>query len=115
MQRKVFLFAAILLAVVSTMAIAGGQGEAGGKPVDLTWYVVGNGPAKDQAVIDAAASAYVQKKGLNANVHITTFDWGTYDQKMRRSSRAVSRSTSASRPCGPTTTGITWRAARSLR
>ncbi|MGA2641209.1 MAG: ABC transporter substrate-binding protein [Spirochaetia bacterium] len=78
MHRKVFLFAAILLLAASVVPIAFAQG---GK-VDLTWYVVGNGPAKDAAAIDAAASTYIQSKGLNANIHITCFDWGTYDQKM---------------------------------
>jgi putative aldouronate transport system substrate-binding protein len=74
MNRRVFLVAAVLLCAAAMLAAA--------KPVDLTWYVIGNGPAKDQAAIDAAASAYIQKMGLNANIHILCFDWGTYDQKL---------------------------------
>jgi len=81
MRNKIFLVAAILLLAAGMVAMAGGQKE-GAKPVDLTWYVVGNGPAKDQLAIDEAASKYIQSKGLNANIHITCFDWGTYDQKM---------------------------------
>ncbi len=81
MARRIFLVSAILLLGVCMAALAGGQKETG-KPVDLTWYVIGNGPAKDQDAIDAAASKYIQSKGLNANIHITCFDWGTYDQKL---------------------------------
>jgi putative aldouronate transport system substrate-binding protein len=81
MQKKIFLVATVLLLVASVAAIAAGQKEAG-KPVDLVWYVIGNGPAKDQAAINEAASKYIQSKGLNANIQIVCFDWGTYDQKM---------------------------------
>jgi putative aldouronate transport system substrate-binding protein len=81
MDKKNLLISAVLLLAVSMTAMAAGQGEKG-KPVDLIWYVIGNGPAKDQAIIDAAASKYVQGKGLNANVHITCFDWGSYGQKL---------------------------------
>lgn len=81
MKGKIILAAAVLLAAVCMTAMAGGAKEAG-KPVELTWYVIGNGPAKDQAAVDAAASKYIQGKGVNANVHVVCFDWGTYDQKM---------------------------------
>jgi putative aldouronate transport system substrate-binding protein len=76
MQRKIFLFAAILLLAASMVAVAAD------KPVNLVWYVIGNGPAKDQAAVNAAATKYIQSKGLNATIEVICFDWGTYDQKM---------------------------------
>jgi len=81
MWRRIFLMAAALLLAVTLTAVAGGQKE--GKPVELTWYMIGNGPQPDQAKIDELASKYIQSKGLNATIKITCFDWGSYNQKLQ--------------------------------
>jgi putative aldouronate transport system substrate-binding protein len=81
MRKRIFFMAAVLLIAISMVALMGCQAK--GKPVELTWYVIGNGPAADQAAVDEAASKYIQSKGLNASIKITCFDWGTYDSKMQ--------------------------------
>lgn len=48
----------------------------------ITWYFIGNGPQTDVAKIEAEASKYIQSKGVNADLKLICFDWGTYDQKL---------------------------------
>ncbi len=73
MLRRFLLMTALLaLAMVAVAA-----------PVELNWYMIGNGPQPDQDKIDEAASKYIQSKGLDATIKITCFDWGTYDQKLQ--------------------------------
>ncbi|MGD0726679.1 MAG: ABC transporter substrate-binding protein [Spirochaetia bacterium] len=82
-----YLLVALFAIAAGGLAFGSGGGEQGavtGKtPVTLTWYYVGGGPQKDNALIEAAASKYVQSKGLNANIKLVCFDWGTYNQKLQ--------------------------------
>ncbi len=73
MLRRILLVTALF--AVAMMAVAA--------PVELNWYMIGNGPQPDQAKIDEAATKYIQSKGLDASIKITCFDWGTYDQKLQ--------------------------------
>ncbi len=51
--------------------------------VDLTWYFIGNGQQEDVGAIEDAANAYLERKGLNVDLTLQCYDWGSYDQKMR--------------------------------
>jgi putative aldouronate transport system substrate-binding protein len=51
--------------------------------VDLSWYFIGNGQQEDVAKVETEANAYLAQKGLNVNLTLQCFDWGSYDQKMR--------------------------------
>ncbi len=80
------LCAAVFVLAAAGVVFAGGQGEskaAAGKPVQLTWYFIGNGPQQDVNKVEAAVNQYIQSKGLNATVKLVCFDWGAYDQKMQ--------------------------------
>jgi len=50
------------------------------KAVELTWYNIGTPQADTQVVQDKMNE--ILKKTLNTTIKITTFDWGSYDQKM---------------------------------
>ncbi len=51
--------------------------------VDLSWYFIGNGQQEDVALVEEAATKYLKEKGLNVNLELQCYDWGSYDQKMR--------------------------------
>lgn len=54
------------------------------KKVELTWYVIGNGPNEDDAVVQEAINKYLaEKTNLNATVKITCFDYGSYPNKLQ--------------------------------
>lgn len=51
------------------------------KPVDLTWYQIGNWPQKDQDEVFKAVSDKVEKK-INAKVNFKVLGWGDYESKL---------------------------------
>lgn len=51
------------------------------KQVDLTWYFIGNGQAKDADLVNAEASKYLKDK-INANFKLIQLDWNSYDTKL---------------------------------
>ncbi len=51
--------------------------------VDISWYFIGNGQQEDTEKIESAADEYLKEKGINANLHLYCYDWGSYDQKLR--------------------------------
>jgi len=51
--------------------------------VTITWYFIGNGQQEDVAKIEEAATKYLKEKGLNVNLKLQCYDWGSYDQKLR--------------------------------
>ncbi|WP_240837562.1 ABC transporter substrate-binding protein [Acidaminobacter sp. JC074] len=51
--------------------------------VTITWYFIGNGQQEDVALVEEAASKYLKEKGINVNLKLQCFDWGSYDQKLR--------------------------------
>lgn len=51
------------------------------KPYQLSWYVIGGGQQKDTPAVEEEVNKYIKDK-INATLKITTFDWGTYDQKL---------------------------------
>ncbi|MBC8060624.1 MAG: ABC transporter substrate-binding protein [Clostridiaceae bacterium] len=51
------------------------------KPVELSWYFIGGGAAKDGDLVNTEISNYLKDK-INAKLTITQFDWGTYDTKV---------------------------------
>jgi len=63
------------------------SGEGGSakalEPVELTWYFIGNGQQEDVAKVEEAANLYLDEQGLNVNLTLQCYDWGSYDQKMR--------------------------------
>jgi len=79
MSRKIMAVALAFLALTAFGALS-----AAPKPVELTWYFIGNGPQTDVAKVEAAASQYMQSKGLNATIKLNCFDWGTYYQKLQQ-------------------------------
>lgn len=52
------------------------------KPVELTWYFVGNGQQEDTNLIEAEANKYLKDK-INATIKLQCFDWGSYNDKLR--------------------------------
>ena len=81
MQRKIFLVAAFLLCALTLVVTVGCQKKA--EPVQISWYMIGNGPQKDVDKVQAAVDKYIQSKGVNATVKLVCFDWGAYDNKMQ--------------------------------
>jgi putative aldouronate transport system substrate-binding protein len=69
----------LALALVALMVAIGAVSAA---PAELTWYFIGNGPQKDVNLVQDAASKYIQSKGIDANVKLVCFDWGTYSDKL---------------------------------
>ncbi|MDF2594549.1 MAG: hypothetical protein K0R69_890 [Clostridia bacterium] len=54
------------------------------KPVELTWYFIGNGAQEDVAKVEAEVNKYIaENTDLNATVKLNCFDWGTYPDKMQ--------------------------------
>lgn len=54
------------------------------KKVDLTWYVIGNGPNDDDAKVQEAVNKYLaENTDLNCTVKITCFDYGAYPDKLQ--------------------------------
>jgi putative aldouronate transport system substrate-binding protein len=78
MSKKILAIALALLALT-----AFGSLSAAPKPVEISWYFIGNGPQGDVDKVQDAASQYIQSKGLNATIKLVCFDWGTYDQKLQ--------------------------------
>lgn len=76
-MKRAILFTLIALFAVAMVV------SLGAAPVQLTWYVIGNGPQKDTDKVEAAVNKYIQSKGVNANLKLVTFDWGAYDNKMQ--------------------------------
>lgn len=50
-------------------------------PVELTWFLDGNGTPTDAAMVIEALNNLPQVKALNATINIIWYDWGSYDQK----------------------------------
>lgn len=90
-MRRVLVMMLSLMLMLSMMTGCGdsqvsessGESSSNDKPVDITWYFIGNGQQEDNSKIEEAASAYLKEKGLNVNLHLQCYDWGSYDQKMR--------------------------------
>jgi putative aldouronate transport system substrate-binding protein len=51
------------------------------KPYSLVWYMRGRGPEKDEAMVEAAANAYLKNK-INATVRIVNIDREAYDGRV---------------------------------
>lgn len=51
--------------------------------VTISWYFIGNGQQEDVDLIEAEATKYLKEQGLNVNLELQCFDWGSYDQKLR--------------------------------
>lgn len=51
--------------------------------VTISWYFIGNGQQEDVAMIEEEATKYLKEQGLNVNLELQCFDWGSYDQKLR--------------------------------
>ncbi|MDO4306768.1 MAG: ABC transporter substrate-binding protein [Eubacteriales bacterium] len=79
MKRKtaIFLTAALALGVMGT-----GVTCYADEPVELTWYVGGNGPQADLNTVLEEVNAYLTDK-LNCTLKIVETDFGSYDQKMQ--------------------------------
>jgi putative aldouronate transport system substrate-binding protein len=52
-------------------------------PVELTWYLIGNGQPSGADEVMAALAELPQMKAINTKVNITIYGWGDFDQKMR--------------------------------
>lgn len=52
-------------------------------PVELTWYLIGNGQPSGADEVMAALAELPQMKAINTKVKITIYGWGDYDQKLR--------------------------------
>lgn len=52
------------------------------EPVELTWYVPGNGPEADDAVVEAAINEYLKGK-LNCTIKLVKSTFGDFPQKMQ--------------------------------
>lgn len=52
------------------------------KPVELTWYFIGNGQQEDTSLIEAEANKYLKDK-INATVKLQCYDWGSYESKLK--------------------------------
>ncbi len=50
-------------------------------PVNLVWYLVGNGDEPDQAAVLAKVNEYLKPK-INATVDLRVIGWGDYDNKV---------------------------------
>lgn len=52
------------------------------KPVELTWYFIGNGQQKDVAMVEEKINEYIKDK-INATVKLQCYTWGEeYDNKL---------------------------------
>lgn len=97
MLKRISVLLLVLLLIGSSLVACGQKSsevQAGGsaenttestglEEVTLTWYFIGNGQQEDVAKVEAAASDYLHEKGLNVNLKLQCYDWGSYDQKMR--------------------------------
>jgi len=50
------------------------------EPYTIKWYTIGT-PQKDLAAVNLEVNKYLKEK-INADIEITQFDWGDYEQKM---------------------------------
>ncbi len=72
----------VLLLLVGVFLL--GMSTYAAAPYEIKWYFVGNGQQADVKLVEAAASKYIQKKGLNATVKLQCYTWGDeYDNRMR--------------------------------
>ncbi|MCG8552009.1 MAG: hypothetical protein MI799_16540, partial [Desulfobacterales bacterium] len=103
MFKKITVLLLALTLMLTMMVGCGGDNDATNAPADssgnvaeaadpaemdleevtLTWYFIGNGQQEDVALIEEAATKYLMEKGLNVNLKLQCFDWGSYDQKLR--------------------------------
>lgn len=82
--KKLFVIMLVVAFVLtSVIGIASGFAASSSKLpyVKLTWYVIGS-PQKDWDVINKKVNEFIKPK-LNAEIQMTMFDWGSYDQKMQ--------------------------------
>jgi putative aldouronate transport system substrate-binding protein len=76
--KRVFLFVLLVGVLISGVTVFAAA------PYQIKWYFVGNGQQPDVKLIEAAASKYIQSKGLNATIKLQCYTWGDeYDNKMR--------------------------------
>ncbi len=54
------------------------------KPVELSWYFIGNGPQEDVEKVEEAVNKYIEENTtLNCTIKLNGFDWGTYPERMQ--------------------------------
>lgn len=83
MNKKIMasaLSVAMLSAAFTGMNVNTATAATKLKPVTLKWYTIG-APMKDLPLVNKAINKYLKSK-INAQVQITQFDWGDYEQKM---------------------------------
>ena len=51
------------------------------EPVELTWYVIGNGTPPEKDLVMDAINELPAMKAINAKIDIVWYDWGSYNQK----------------------------------
>lgn len=78
------LIAFVVLSASFIWANGQGDNQRTGKPYEIKWYFIGNGPQKDVGLVEAEVAKYIQSKGLNATVKLVCFDWGSYTQKLQQ-------------------------------
>ena len=85
MKLKKFFVVMLVVAFVltSVIGVVTGLGASSSKLpyVKLTWYVIGT-PQKDWDLINQKVNEYIKPK-LNAEIKMTMFDWGEYNDKLQ--------------------------------
>jgi len=81
LRKLLVLLLVVAFALTSVIGIVSGFAASKLPAVKLTWYVIGT-PQKDWDLINKKVNEYIKPK-LNAEIQMTMFDWGTYDQKMQ--------------------------------
>lgn len=72
----------ITLSVTSQSSVTAASEPDISKPVELKWYVLGNGPEKDIDMVENAVNKYIKNK-INATLKLNTLSWGDdFENKM---------------------------------
>ncbi len=84
----VFALSAVVGCSKPTPAAAPAEGTASAaeelKPVELTWYFIGNGQQEDVKLIEEEANKYLKDK-INATLKLQCYAWGAeYDDKLKQ-------------------------------
>ncbi|HEX2925687.1 MAG TPA: extracellular solute-binding protein, partial [Ruminiclostridium sp.] len=77
----VFTLSLIMCSFTSLTAVGADSKTDTLEPVNLKWYVAGEGDQPDTSLVEDAVDKYLKNK-INATVTIKTFGWGEYNEKM---------------------------------
>jgi putative aldouronate transport system substrate-binding protein len=81
-MRKTISVVVALMMFFTITGFSKAATKAAPKPYEIKWFMAGGSQPKDVALIEKAASAYIQKKGLNATLKLQWNDFGSHPDKV---------------------------------